>query len=78
MLFLSLLFALIPLGGIAMIFFRKGVTTVDGLFMSLILLTISGVFLLNAVLEMKANGWLPSGRKGASSGSKEPPAAKTT
>lgn len=75
MLFLSLLFAVIPLGGIAMIVVRKGVTTVDGLFMSLILLTISGVFLLNAALEMKAKGWLPSGKK-ASGASKEPPAAK--
>lgn len=76
MLFLSLLFALIPLGGIAMIVIHKGVTTVDGLFMSLILLTISAVFFLNTVLELKAKGWLPSGSKSASGGSKEPPAAK--
>lgn len=75
MLFLSLVFALIPLGGIALIVIRKGVTTVDGLFMSLILLTISAVFLFNAVLELKAKGWLPSGSKSGSGGSK-PPAAK--
>lgn len=76
MLFLSILFALIPLGGIALIVMTKSVTSVDGLFMSLILLTLSGVFFLNALMEMKANGWLPFGRKSETAASKVPPASK--
>ena len=51
MLLLSILFALIPLAGIVWIAITKSLTSVDGLFMSLILLTLSGVFLLNAALE---------------------------
>lgn len=76
MLFLSILFALIPLAGIAMILATKSVTSVDGLFMSLILLTLSGVFFLNVLLEMKTRGWL--GRKSEGGASKEPPAAKAS
>ena len=75
MLLISIVLGVVPLIGIAWTFATGTIATVDGLFMSLILLTISGVFLLNAALEMKARGWLPSG-KGASGSSKEPPAAK--
>lgn len=75
MLLLSLLFALIALAGIALIVMTKSVTSVDGLFMSLILLTLSGVFFLNVLMEMKAKGWPPFGRKSAGA-PKEPPAAK--
>jgi UPF0716 family protein affecting phage T7 exclusion len=77
MLLLSIVFALVPLAGIALIVSTKSVTSVDGLFMSLILLTLSGVFGLNALLEMKAMGLLPGGHKADTGASKEPPAAKT-
>jgi hypothetical protein len=73
MLVLSILLALIPLAGIAWIIITRSLTSVDGLFMSLILLTLSGVFLLNVLFEMHARGWLPKSK----SASKEPPAAKT-
>jgi hypothetical protein len=51
---LSVILALIPLAGIAYIALFGSLPTVDGLFMSLILLTISGIFLLNVLLELKA------------------------
>ncbi len=76
MLLLSILLALIPLAGIAWIVITRSLTSVDGLFMSLILLTISGVFLLNALLEMDAQGWLGFLHKKKSVAPKEPPAAK--
>ena len=76
MLFLSILLALIPLAGIAWIIITRSLTSVDGLFMSLILLTLSGVFFLNALFEMDARGWLPFLHKNKSSPPKEPPAAK--
>jgi nitrogen fixation protein FixH len=44
---------LIPLAGVAYILFAGDVISVDGLFMILILLTISGIFFLNALLEFK-------------------------
>jgi hypothetical protein len=53
MLLISMLLALVPLLGIAYIFLYGAVTTVDGLFMALILLTISGCFGLNVLLELK-------------------------
>lgn len=54
MLVLSLVLALVPLLGVAYIVVFGFVTTVDGLFMSLILLGISGILALNALLELKA------------------------
>ena len=64
MLLISILMGLIPLAGIAWILTAKSVTTVDGLFMSLILLTISAVFFLNVLLELRSRGIL--GKKKAS------------
>jgi hypothetical protein len=49
----SLVLALIPLLGIAWIVLFGSITTVDGLFMSLILLTISAVFGGNALYELR-------------------------
>lgn len=49
----SAVLALLPLLGIAWIVTRGTVTTVDGLFMSLILLAISGVFGMNAAWELR-------------------------
>jgi hypothetical protein len=75
-LLLSILFALIPLVGIVLILLRGTITSVDGLFMSLILLTLSGVFVLNVLFEMKTLGWLPFLQKNKGASPKEPPAAK--
>ena len=58
MLLLSVVLAVLPLAGIAWIVVVGSITSVDGLFMSLILLTLSGVFFLNCVLELRERGWL--------------------
>ncbi|HKS74923.1 MAG TPA: hypothetical protein VJQ82_17080 [Terriglobales bacterium] len=50
---LSLVLSLLPLLGVAWIVVYGSVTTVDGLFMSLILLAISGVLFLNVLMELK-------------------------
>lgn len=47
------LLALVPLLGIAWVLVGGSVTTVDGLFMSLIFLTISGVFGMTALFELR-------------------------
>jgi hypothetical protein len=71
---LSLVLGLVPLAGVAWIFVSGMITlsplsaTVDGLFMTLILLTLSGCFLLNAYWEMRDRGIL---------GKKETSPAKT-
>ena len=52
MLVVSLLLALIPLLGVVWIVVYGSVTTVDGLFMSLILLAMSGILGLNVLLEL--------------------------
>ena len=57
-LILSLVLALIPLLGIAYTAIYGGGLTVDNLFLVIILLTVSGVFLLNAFLEARAKGFL--------------------
>jgi hypothetical protein len=53
MLFISVLLALIPLLGIAWIVLYGMITTVDGIFMSLILLAMSGIVGLNVLLELR-------------------------
>ena len=50
---LSILLGIISLLGIAWIFVSHTLTTVDGLFMSLILLALSGIFFFNALLEFR-------------------------
>jgi hypothetical protein len=71
---LSLILGVLPLAGIGWIFASGMITlwpfsaTVDGLFMSLILLTLSACFLLNAYWEMRDQGLI--GKK------KEPAPAK--
>lgn len=64
MLALSLVLGILPLLGIAWTLANGMITTVDGLFMSLILLTLSGIFLLNAYWELRDTGIL--GKKTAS------------
>ncbi len=58
MLVISIVMGIIPLAGIAWTIVTGTVTTVDGLFMSLILLTVSGVFFLNAFWELRDRGAL--------------------
>jgi hypothetical protein len=53
MLVLSVVLGVVPLTGVAWIVLKASVTTVDGLFMSLILLTLSGILFLNAFLELR-------------------------
>lgn len=74
MLLLSLLLGLLSLAGVVWIIIVGSLLSVDGLFMSLILLTLSGIFFLNVLLECRDRGFLGKG-KGASS--KNPSAAKT-
>ena len=58
MLLLSLLFGLLSLAGVAWIIIVGSLLSVDGLFMSLILLTLAGVFFLNVLLECRDHGFL--------------------
>ena len=74
-LLISILLGGIPLAGIAWIIVARGLTTVDGLFMSLILLTLSGVFFLNAFLELRDRGFLVFLQKKKAESPKEPPAS---
>jgi hypothetical protein len=77
-LILSLVFGVLPLIGVVWIVIDGMITlsplsaTVDGLFMSLILLTLSGCLLLNAYWEMRDKGML--GKKQAAPA--KTPAAK--
>jgi len=71
---LSLVLGLLSLAGVVWIFVGGMITlspfsvTVDGLFMTLILLTLSGCFMLNAYWEMRDRGML---------GKKQTPPTKT-
>jgi hypothetical protein len=56
MLLISILLGIIPLGGIAWIIVSGTLTTVDGLFESIIMLSISGVFFLNVFWELRDQG----------------------
>jgi hypothetical protein len=53
LLIVSALLALLPLLGISWVLLTRSLTTVDGLFLSLILLSISGIFGLNALWELQ-------------------------
>lgn len=56
MLLISILLGVIPLAGIGWIIVSGTITTVDGLFESLIMLSISGVFFLNVFWELRDRG----------------------
>lgn len=73
MLLISIVLGTIPLAGIAWIVLRGAITTVDGLFMSLILLCLSGVFYLNAALELRNSGVFPFGQRTKGNPPKQPP-----
>ena len=74
MLLLSLVLGVVPLAGIVLIIATGSILNVDGLFMSLILLTLSGIFFLNAFLELRDRGLLPFLRKRKVSSDREQPA----
>ncbi|MGO8795136.1 MAG: hypothetical protein ACLQLC_09965 [Candidatus Sulfotelmatobacter sp.] len=76
MLAISLVLGILPLLGIAWTLMNGMITTVDGLFMTLILLTLSGVFMLNAFWEMRDSGLL--GKKKAAVPATKAPAAKAS
>jgi hypothetical protein len=73
LLLLSILLAIIPLLGIVWTFTSGSLETVDGLFISLILLTLSGILMLNAFWEARDRGYLKLLRKKS-----ETPQAKKT
>jgi hypothetical protein len=58
MLVISIVMGIVPLLGIVWTIVTGTLTTVDGLFMSLILLTLSAVFFLNAYWELRDRGAL--------------------
>jgi hypothetical protein len=76
MLILSIVLGILPLLGIVWTLMNGLITTVDGLFLTLILLTLSGVFMLNAYWEMRDSGMLP--KKKAAVPATKTPAAKAT
>ena len=78
---LSVVLGLLPLAGVGWIFASGMITlsplsfTVDGLFMTLILLTLSACFLLNGYWEARDIGLIP---KKATAAPAKPAPAKTT
>lgn len=82
MLALSLTLAILPLLGVVWIFMDGMITlsplsaTVDGLFMSLILLALSATFLLNTYWELRDRGVV--GKKKAAAPATKSPAAKAS
>jgi len=62
MLLISILLGLIPLAGIGWIVISGTLTTVDGLFESIIMLSISGVFFLNVFWELRGRGLFGKGK----------------
>jgi hypothetical protein len=53
MLVLSILLGMVPLLGMARIVMNGAITTVDGLFMSIIMLALSAILFLNVYLEVR-------------------------
>ena len=49
----SIIFGLIPLAGVVWIVMQGSLTTVDGLFTTLILLALSGILFLNVFLGLR-------------------------
>jgi hypothetical protein len=72
-LLISIVLGLIPLAGIAWIIVTGTITTVDGLFECLIMLSISGIFFLNAFWELRDHGFFGKSKPGSP---KPPPASE--
>lgn len=62
MLLISLVLGILPLVWIAWVAATESMFTVDGLFLSIILLTVSGAFFFNAFLECRRSGLLFLGK----------------
>ena len=62
-LLISLLLALVPLAGIVWFVVTGTLTSVDGLFGCLILLSLSAIFLLEVFWQMRDRGWVHAGNK---------------
>ena len=75
MLLISIVFGLIPLAGIAWIVVSGTITTVDGMFESLIMLSLSGVFFLNVFWELRDKGLL--GKKNGGPPKAPPPSEES-
>ena len=75
-LLISILLGIIPLAGIVWAIVNGTITTVDGLFMSMIMLTLSGIFFLSAFWELRDSGALAFLQKKKMVPPKEPPAPK--
>jgi hypothetical protein len=77
-LLVAIVFCLAPLAGIGWIIVAGSITTVDGLFMSLVLLSLSGVFLLNVFWELQDRGLFSFLHKEKAAASKESAAPKAS
>ena len=77
-LLISIVLVIVPLAGIGWIIATRTITTVEGMFTSLILLILSGIFLLNALLELRDRGSLAFLQKNKAIPPKEPPASKAS
>jgi len=75
---MAIVFCIVPLAGIAWIFVAGSITTVDGLFMSLILLSLSGMALLNVFWELQDRGLLSFLHKEKGTAGKGSPAPKAS
>jgi len=76
MMLISFALGIIPLLWIALTIATGTIATVDGLFISLILLTLSGVFFLNGFWEMRERGLLSFLQKREAAAGKEAPKPK--
>ena len=76
MLALSLVLGILPLAGVVWTLMNGMITTVDGLFMTLILLALSGTFMLNVYWELRDRGVI--GKKKAVAGAPKTPAGKAS
>ena len=72
MLLLSIALALLALAGIVWIVIAGSLLSVDGLFMSLILLTLAGIFFLNVLLECRDSGYFGKVKGASSKGTSAP------
>jgi hypothetical protein len=77
-LLIAIVFCVAPLAGIGWIIVAGSITTVDGLFMSLVLLSLSGVFLLNVFWELQDRGLFSFLHKEKTAASKESAAPKAS
>jgi len=78
LLVISAVLGVLPLLGVVWILLTPMRATVDGLFMSLILLTLSGIFTLNLYWEMRDRGMLNFLHKKKTAEAPKTPATKAS